>query len=40
MLILNNRSYGMVRQFQQSYFNDRYQSCGLSSNVNTHSHPK
>ena len=26
MLILNNRSYGMVRQFQQSYFKERYQS--------------
>jgi acetolactate synthase-1/2/3 large subunit len=26
MLIVNNRSHGMVRQFQQSYFDSRYQS--------------
>ena len=26
MVILNNRSHGMVRQFQQSYFDSRYQS--------------
>ena len=26
MVILNNKSYGMVRQFQQSYFSERYQS--------------
>lgn len=26
MIILNNHSLGMVRQFQQSYFNQRYQS--------------
>ena len=26
MVIFNNRCYGMVRQFQQSYFNERYQS--------------
>ena len=26
MIILNNQCYGMVRQFQQSYFNKRYQS--------------
>ena len=26
MIILNNRCYGMVRQFQQSYFDERYQS--------------
>jgi len=26
MVILNNRCLGMVRQFQQSYFNERYQS--------------
>jgi acetolactate synthase-1/2/3 large subunit len=26
MLIINNRSHGMVRQFQQSYFDGRYQS--------------
>ena len=26
MIILNNQCYGMVRQFQQSYFNERYQS--------------
>jgi acetolactate synthase-1/2/3 large subunit len=26
MVIINNNSYGMVRQFQQSYFNDRYPS--------------
>ena len=26
MLIANNRSLGMVRQFQQSYFDSRYQS--------------
>jgi acetolactate synthase-1/2/3 large subunit len=26
MVILNNRSLGMVRQFQQSYFNERYPS--------------
>jgi acetolactate synthase I/II/III large subunit len=26
MLIVNNRSLGMVRQFQQSYFDSRYQS--------------
>lgn len=26
MIILNNQSYGMVRQFQQSYFHDRYPS--------------
>jgi acetolactate synthase-1/2/3 large subunit len=26
MVILNNRCYGMVRQFQQSYFYERYQS--------------
>ena len=26
MVIVNNRSHGMVRQFQQSYFDSRYQS--------------
>jgi acetolactate synthase-1/2/3 large subunit len=26
MLVLNNKSLGMVRQFQQSYFNERYPS--------------
>ncbi len=26
MVVLNNKSYGMVRQFQQSYFHDRYPS--------------
>jgi len=26
MVIVNNRCYGMVRQFQQSYFDERYQS--------------
>lgn len=26
MVIINNQSYGMVRQFQQSYFEERYQS--------------
>ena len=26
MVILNNSSLGMVRQFQQSYFDERYQS--------------
>jgi acetolactate synthase-1/2/3 large subunit len=26
MVILNNQCYGMVRQFQQSYFEERYQS--------------
>jgi acetolactate synthase-1/2/3 large subunit len=26
MVIINNRCYGMVRQFQQSYFEERYQS--------------
>ena len=26
MVILNNRSHGMVRQFQESYFEGRYQS--------------
>jgi len=26
MVILNNQSYGMVRQFQQSYFHERYAS--------------
>jgi len=26
MVILNNKAYGMVRQFQQSYFEERYQS--------------
>ncbi len=26
MVVLNNKCYGMVRQFQQSYFNERYQS--------------
>jgi acetolactate synthase-1/2/3 large subunit len=26
MVILNNQCYGMVRQFQQSYFDERYQS--------------
>ncbi len=26
MVVLNNQSYGMVRQFQQSYFHDRYPS--------------
>ena len=26
MVVLNNRCYGMVRQFQQSYFDERYQS--------------
>ncbi len=26
MVILNNRCHGMVRQFQQSYFHERYQS--------------
>ena len=26
MVILNNRSHGMVRQFQESYFDGRYQS--------------
>ncbi len=26
MIVLNNHSYGMVRQFQQSYFHDRYPS--------------
>lgn len=26
MIILNNKCYGMVRQFQQSYFDERYQS--------------
>lgn len=26
MIIMNNRAYGMVRQFQQSYFEERYQS--------------
>lgn len=26
MVVLNNHSLGMVRQFQQSYFNERYQS--------------
>ena len=26
MIVLNNRCYGMVRQFQQSYFDERYQS--------------
>ncbi len=26
MIVLNNRCYGMVRQFQQSYFHERYQS--------------
>jgi len=26
MVVLNNSSLGMVRQFQQSYFNERYQS--------------
>ena len=26
IVILNNRAYGMVRQFQQSYFEERYQS--------------
>ena len=26
MVIMNNRSHGMVRQFQQSYFNEQYQS--------------
>lgn len=26
MVVLNNGSYGMVRQFQQSYFHDRYAS--------------
>jgi acetolactate synthase-1/2/3 large subunit len=26
MVILNNRSYGMVRQFQQSYFHDQFPS--------------
>lgn len=26
MIVLNNHSLGMVRQFQQSYFNNRYQS--------------
>ena len=26
MVVLNNQSLGMVRQFQQSYFEERYQS--------------
>jgi len=26
MIVLNNQSYGMVRQFQQSYFHERYAS--------------
>lgn len=26
MVVLNNQCYGMVRQFQQSYFEERYQS--------------
>jgi len=26
MVVLNNQCYGMVRQFQQSYFAERYQS--------------
>ena len=26
IIILNNKAYGMVRQFQQSYFEERYQS--------------
>jgi acetolactate synthase-1/2/3 large subunit len=26
MVILNNQCHGMVRQFQQSYFDERYQS--------------
>ena len=26
MVVLNNKCYGMVRQFQQSYFEERYQS--------------
>jgi acetolactate synthase-1/2/3 large subunit len=26
IIIINNQAYGMVRQFQQSYFNERYQS--------------
>jgi acetolactate synthase-1/2/3 large subunit len=26
MVILNNKCYGMVRQFQESYFESRYQS--------------
>ena len=26
MVVLNNHSYGMVRQFQQSYFHERYPS--------------
>jgi acetolactate synthase-1/2/3 large subunit len=26
MVIINNQSYGMVRQFQQSYFQERYAS--------------
>lgn len=26
MVVLNNKCYGMVRQFQQSYFDERYQS--------------
>ena len=29
MVILNNRCYGMVRQFQQSYFEERYPSTYL-----------
>ena len=29
MVIMNNRAHGMVRQFQQSYFREQYQSTVL-----------
>jgi acetolactate synthase-1/2/3 large subunit len=29
IILLNNRSYGMIRQFQEQYFDGRYQSTGV-----------